>query len=174
MKYFVMAHLWGWLMCSSCLGNVHQDIDNTVVKHLDLQRYMGKWYEIARYNHWFEEGMSHVTAEYSIRPDGKIRVVNKSIKYGKPREIIGKARPPYPNEYPGWLEVSFFLWFYSDYYIMELGQDYQYVVIGSSTDKYLWILSRTPQLPDETLQDILSRLKQRGYNLSELIFVEQN
>ena len=77
------------------------------------------------------------------------------------------------KEYPGRLEVSFFLWFYGDYYILELDKDYQYVVIGSSTDKYLWIMSRTPQLPEETLQRILSMLERRGYDVSKLIWVEQ-
>jgi lipocalin len=149
------------------------ELDTTTVRQLDLQRYMGKWYEIARYNHWFEKGMTHVIAEYSMQPDGKIRVVNKGIKNGKLKEIIGKARQLHPKEYPGRLEVSFFLWFYGDYYILELDKDYQYVVIGSSTDKYLWIMSRTPQLPDETLQRILSMLERRGYDVSKLIMVEQ-
>ena len=88
------------------------ELDTTTVRQLNLQRYMGKWYEIARYNHWFEKGMTHVIAEYSMQPDGKIRVVNKGIKNDKPKEITGKARQPHPKEYPGRLEVSFFLWFY--------------------------------------------------------------
>jgi lipocalin len=134
---------------------------------------MGKWYEIARYEHRFEKGMTHVTAEYSIRPDGKIKVVNRGIKDGKPKEITGKAKQPDPVKYPGRLEVSFFLWFYSDYYVFEVDKNYRYAVIGSSSDKYLWILSRTPQLPEETLQGILSRLEKRGYDLSKLLFVEQ-
>lgn len=173
MKRFVMANLLGWLICTSCMGKVQTEIDTTTVRQLDLQRYMGKWYEIARYNHWFEKGMTHVIAEYSIRPDGKIRVMNKGIKNGKPKEIIGKVRQPYPQEYPGRLEVSFFLWFYGDYYILELDKDYRYVVIGSSTDKYLWIMSRAPQLPEETLQNILKDLVKRRYDISKLIWVEQ-
>ena len=173
MKRFVMANLLGWLVCTSCMGNVQTEIDTTTVRQLDLQRYMGKWYEIARYNHWFEKGMTHVIAEYSMQPDGKIRVVNKGIKNGILKEITGKARQVHPQEYPGRLEVSFFLWFYSDYYILELDKDYQYVVIGSSTDKYLWIMSRTPQLPEETLQNILKGLVKRGYDVSKLIWVEQ-
>ena len=174
MKRFIMANLLGWMVCASCWGSSYEDIDTTTVQQLDLQKFMGNWYEIARYNHWFENDMTHVTAEYSTRPDGKIRVVNRGIKNGKQREVTGKARQPHPKEYPGRLEVSFFLWFYGDYYIMELDKDYRYAVIGSSTDKYLWILSRTPQLPEETLERILSRLERRGYDVSELIWVEQD
>ena len=162
----LMAH-------SSCYSNGHMDIDTSTVKKLDILRFMGKWYEIARYEHTFEKGMTHVTAEYSLEPDGKIRVVNKGIKNGKAKEIVGKAKQPDPVEYPGRLKVSFFLWFYSDYYVLEMDNDYQYAIIGSSSDKYLWILSRTPELPKETLDKLLANIKQRGYDLSRLVYVEQ-
>ena len=171
-SFTFMGILMSILVSIPCCAKKSLEIDVTTVKQLNLKRFMGKWYEIARYNHWFEKGMTHVIAEYSMQPDGKIRVVNKGIKNGKPKEITGKARQPHPKEYPGRLEVSFFLWFYGDYYIMELDKDYQYVVIGSSTDKYLWIMSRTPQLPEETLQRILSMLERRGYDVSKLIMVE--
>ena len=162
----LMAH-------SSCYSNGHMDIDTSTVKKLDIPRFMGKWYEIARYEHTFEKGMTHVTAEYSLEPDGKIRVVNKGIKNGKAKEIVGKAKQPDSVEYPGRLKVSFFLWFYSDYYVLEMDNDYQYAIIGSSSDKYLWILSRTPELPKVTLDKLLANIKQRGYDLTKLIFVEQ-
>ena len=158
---------------SSCYSSGHIDINTSTVKKLDIPRFMGKWYEIARYEHTFEKGMTHVTAEYSLKPDGKIQVINKGIKNGKAKEIVGKAKQPNPIEYPGRLKVSFFLWFYSDYYVLELDNDYQYAIIGSSSDKYLWILSRTPELPKETLDKLLANIKQRGYDLSRLIFVEQ-
>ena len=158
---------------SSCYSTAHIDINTSTVKKLDIPRFMGKWYEKARYEHTFEKGMTHVTAEYSLKPDGKIQVINKGIKNGKAKEIVGKAKQPNPIEYPGRLKVSFFLWFYSDYYVLELDNDYQYAIIGSSSDKYLWILSRTPELPKETLDKLLANIKQRGYDLSRLIFVEQ-
>jgi lipocalin len=138
-----------------------------------LNRFLGKWYEVARYEHRFERGMTHVTAEYSLREDGKIKVVNKGVKDGKTKEIIGKAKQPDPINHPGKLKVSFFLWFYSDYYIMELDENYQYAVIGSSTDKYLWILSRTPELPYDTVIDLVNRLQQRGYDTEKLTWVQQ-
>ena len=162
----LMAH-------SSCQSNNQIMVNTSTVKQLDIPRFMGKWYEIARYEHTFEKGMTHVTAEYSLEPNGKIRVVNKGIKNGKAKEIVGKAKQPNPVEYPGRLKVSFFLWFYSDYYILELDNNYQYSIIGSSSDKYLWILSRTPELSKETLDKLLTNIKQRGYDLTKLIFVEQ-
>lgn len=148
-------------------------VNTSTMKQLDIPRFMGKWYEIARYEHTFEKGMTYVTAEYSLLPDGKIRVINRGMKNGKPKEIIGKARQPDPIEYPGRLEVSFFLWFYADYYILELDKDYQHAIIGSNTDKYLWILSRSPEIPKDTLDKLLTNIRQRGYDLSKLIFVKQ-
>ena len=148
-------------------------VNTSTVKQLDIPRFMGKWYKIARYEHTFEKGMTYVTAEYSLLPDGKIRVINRGMKNGKPKEIIGKARQPDPIEYPGRLEVSFFLWFYADYYILELDKDYQHAIIGSNTDKYLWILSRSPEIPKDTLDKLLTNIRQRGYDLSKLVFVKQ-
>ena len=173
-KYLYSLPIIAALMAhSSCYSDGHMDIDTSTVKKLDIPRFMGKWYEIARYEHTFEKGMTHVTAEYSLEPDEKIRVVNKGIKNGKAKEIVGKAKQPDPVEYPGRLKVSFFLWFYSDYYILELDKDYQYALIGSSSDKYLWILSRTPELPKDILDKLLANIKQRGYDLSRLVYVEQ-
>ena len=158
---------------SACQANNYLKVDNTTITHLDINRYMGKWYEIARYNHFFEKGMTHVYTEYSLQPDGKIKVINRGIKDGKPKEIIGKGKQPSPKEHPGQLKVSFFLWFYADYYILELDKDYQYALVGSSSNDYLWILSRTPQMPKAELDHLLQKIVQRGYDTSKLIFVEQ-
>lgn len=165
--------LAGLLAGPSCVASERMKPDTSTVRQLDVPRFMGKWYEIARYEHRFEKGMSYVTAEYTLMPDGKIQVVNRGLKDDKPKRIVGKARQPNPVEFPGRLEVSFFLWFYSDYYILELGSDYQYAVIGSSSDKYLWILCRKPEMPQEKLERILANLRKRGYDLSRLVYVEQ-
>lgn len=149
-------------------------IDKSTINNLNLKHYLGKWYEIARYNHRFERGLQAVTAEYSLRPDGKIKVLNcghKDKANGPEKCSVGKARLP-KDGHPGQLKVAFFLWFYSDYNIMELDKDYEWALVGSSTDKYLWILSRTPQLPTETLNYILGKARQRGYDTSKLIFVQ--
>ncbi|WP_297098724.1 lipocalin family protein [uncultured Draconibacterium sp.] len=160
---------------TGCSGQ-KQMIDNSVVKELDLQKYLGTWYEIARYDHRFERGMVGVTANYSMRPDGKIKVVNSGYQDtldGEYSEAIGKAKIPDPENDPAKLKVSFFWIFYGDYYVLELDEDYQWAVIGSSTDKYLWILSRTPQMEPAVYNDLLKRIADRGYDTSALIKVKQ-
>lgn len=147
-------------------------IDNHTISTLDISRYMGTWYEIARYEHSFEKGMTHVTATYAIKPNGKIMVLNEGYKQGKHKQVIGKAYQPQATD-PGKLKVSFFLWFYSDYYIMELDKDYQYAVIGSSSEKYLWILSRTKTISSSLYSELLQRLLERGYDIEKIIKVQQ-
>lgn len=151
-------------------------IDKTTVTGVDLNRYLGKWYEIARFDHSFERGLVGVTATYSLRPDGKIKVLNEGYKNdlnGKHKVAVGKAKIPDPGD-PSKLKVSFFLNFYADYLIMELDQDhYQYALIGSNSPDYLWILSRTPQLPDEVYKMLIGKAKKRGYRVDSLIRVLQ-
>lgn len=162
------------LLLLSCNGQNNR-IDKTVVKELNLEKYLGTWYEIARYPHSFEKGLVGVTATYSMRKDGKIKVVNKGFKNrltGKESISIGKAKIPNQNE-PAKLKVSFFWFFYGDYFVMELDENYQWAVVGSDSNKYLWILSRTPQMKDETYKMLLNRIKARGYSSDKLIKVEQ-
>ncbi len=161
---------------TACAKIKEKPINKETVKNLDLQRYMGKWYEIARFDHRFERDMVGVTAEYSFLPDGKIQVLNSGYKNsfsGKYKTAEGKAKQLNPAD-PGKLKVSFFLWFYADYYVLELDEkEYSYALIGSSSDSYLWILSRTPQLPQATLDLLLNKVRQRGYDTSKLIWVKQ-
>ena len=115
------------------------------------------------------------TAEYSLKKDGKINVLNSGYigtLDGPYKESVGKAKPN-KNGRPGQLQVSFFGPFYSDYNILELAPDYSYSVVGSSSPKYLWILSRTPQLSAEVCKRIIKNLQQRGYDTEKLIWVEQ-
>ncbi|RXQ95791.1 lipocalin [Ancylomarina salipaludis] len=151
-------------------------VDNTVVRELDINRYLGTWYEIARFDHRFERGLVGVTANYSMRDDGKIQVINSGYKNrldGAFSEAIGKAKIPDPENEPAKLKVSFFLFFYGDYFVLELDDDYQWAIIGSSSDKYLWILSRTPQIDKDLYTALLENLKRRGYDISKLLKVEQ-
>ena len=160
---------------SGCKNDKPENMDFSTVKELDLERYMGTWYEIARFDHSFERGLVGVTASYELRPDGKITVINAGYKNsldGKYKEAKGKAKQPNPDE-PGKLKVAFFLFFYADYFVLELDENYRWVIIGSSSDKYLWILSRTPQLEQESLDSILKKARERGYNTDKLIWVEQ-
>lgn len=151
-------------------------IDNSTVEQLDLNRYLGTWYEIARFPHSFEKDLTGVTATYSLKPNGKIKVVNKGYLEtldGKLKEAEGKAKIPDPDE-PGKFKVSFFLFFYADYYVMELDhENYSWVMIGSSSPKYFWILSRTPKMNEKTYQMLLENARKRGYDLSKLIVVKQ-
>ena len=147
-----------------------RELDNTPVYSLDLGRYLGKWYEIARYDHKFERGLNFATANYSLMKDGKIKVVNSGIKDGKLKRSVGKAKF---TDNPGLLRVSFFGPFYSDYRIMMLSKDYKYALVGSKSAKYLWILSRTPAVPEGTLNHILVEAANRGYDISKLIWVKQ-
>ena len=141
----------------------------------DLNRYLGKWYEVARYDHAFERGLVGTTAEYSLLDDGKIKVLNSgyiNTLDGTYQQSVGKAKPN-RNGKAGQLRVSFFGPFYSDYYILDLAPDYSYSVVGSSSPKYLWILSRTPHLNPKVQSEILTNLQQRGYDTQKLIWVEQ-
>jgi len=152
-----------------------QVIDKTTVKALDLKRYLGTWYEIARFPHSFEKNLVGVTANYTLRDDGKIEVLNQGYKNtldGERSKAVGKAKIPNKLE-PGKLKVSFFLFFYADYFVLELDKNYQYVMIGSSSDKYFWILSRTPQMDPSIYESLLANARKRGYNLDKLYKVPQ-
>lgn len=140
----------------------------------ELSRYLGTWYEIARYDHIFERGMDNVTAEYLLGDDGKIDVINSGWKNGKYKVVNGKARQPDPQNDPAHLEVSFFLFFYSDYNIMMIDEDYQVALVGSKSSKYLWILARTPEINDDTLGILLEEAERRGYDTGDLIWVDQS
>lgn len=148
------------------------DINTTTISALDINRYMGRWYEIARFDHRFERNLEQCEALYKLQPEGKISVENSGInaKTGEHKTSYGKA---HAGKAPGQLRVSFFWFFYSDYNILALDEDYQWSLVGSSSPDYLWILSRTPQLPQQTLNNILDIARKRGYDTSKLIFVKQ-
>ncbi len=148
-----------------------QKADNTPVGVFNLNRYLGNWYEIARMDHSFERGMSHAQANYTLLGDGSILVVNSGIKNGKVKVSRGKAKT---TDKVGLLRVSFFGPFYSDYRVLMVDSDYQYALVGSKKDNYLWILSRTPVLPDDVQSAILREAGNRGYRTDGLIWVEHD
>ena len=154
-------------LCSSTPSKPR--FDNSTVERVDLDRYLGEWYEIVRKPHSFEKGMSHVKATYTQLPDGRIDVRNEGMKNGKHKVARGKART---TDTAGQLKVTFFI-FPAEYNIMELAPDYSYSVVGGSNDGYLWILSRTPTMEPEVLEGIYERLEGRGYDLSDIVLVEQ-
>ena len=148
-------------------------LDNSPVASFDLSKYLGTWYEIARFDHVFERGLDNVTAEYLLRDDGKVDVINSGWKGGKYKAADGKARQPDPSGDPAHLEVSFFLNFYSDYNVLMLDDLYQVALIGSKSPKYLWILSRSPQISDIVIDSVIEEAESRGYDTSKLIWVNQ-
>ena len=158
----------GLLAIMSCMA---KGLDNSTVKTFDLQRFLGSWYEVARYDHWFERGMEKTKSTYKLREDGKLDVLNTGIKNGKPKESKGKVKT---TDTAGLLRISFFGPFYSDYRIMLIDANYQYALIGSGSDDYLWILSRKPKLTEEAKSIILKEAARRGYDTSKLIWVKQD
>lgn len=161
----VAAFCINFMSCSSELT-----VDNTVIQQkLDLNRYLGRWYEVARFDHKFERGLTHCTAQYTLKEEGKIKVLNRGKKDGEWDAAEGKAKT---TSTPGLLRVSFFGPFYSDYRILMLDSDYSYALVGSGSDDYLWILSRTPGLPSVTRDKILIEAQRRGYDINKLIWVD--
>jgi apolipoprotein D and lipocalin family protein len=160
-------------LLTSCTG-IPEGI--TAVDGFDVNRYLGTWYEIARLDHRFERGLENISATYTLREDGGIDVLNKGwdVKAGKWQEAQGKA---YFVEQPdkGRLKVSFFGPFYGGYNIIDLDKkDYAYSMVTGPDRSYLWILSRTRQLPETTLQALLERAKALGFATDQLIFVKHD
>ena len=143
-------------------------VDNAPVAALDLNRYLGEWYEIARFDHSFERGVEQAKANYSLKDDGTIEVVNSGIKNGKPKTAIGKGTK---TDTPALLRVSFFGPFYADYRVMMIDEDYTYALVGSGGADYLWILSRTPGLSETAKSELLAEAQRRGYDTGKLIWV---
>ena len=154
----------------SCAGTVKSNSPLTVVDSVDLQRYLGKWYEIASYPAWFQKGCTGSTAEYSLLADGKIQVINSCRKGsldGKLKESKGKAEVA-DTATNAKLKVWFFWPFKGNYWIIDLDPDYQWAVVGEPSRKYLWILSRTPTMDEAVYQGVLERLPQKGYGPTKL------
>jgi len=146
----------------------------TTVPKVDLKRYTGRWYEIAKFANRFERQCDRdVTATYDIRPDGKISVVNACYtKEGKLSQSTGWAKVADAQTFSK-LKVTFFWPFFGDYWIIDLGANYEYAVIGEPGRKYLWILSRTAQMDDKVYAEIAARLAAQGYDASRLERMKQ-
>jgi apolipoprotein D and lipocalin family protein len=146
------------------------------VDHFQVERYLGKWYEIARLDHSFERGLTRVTAQYSQRKDGGIRVLNRGYlaSEGKWKEAEGKAYFVHGPE-QGFLKVSFFGPFYGSYVILELDQqDYSYALVCGPDKSYLWILARSPELDKNIINRLISRASSLGFDTGKLIFVKHD
>ena len=148
-------------------------MDVTTVDSLNIERYMGRWYEIARLPHPQERGLHSITATYALKEDGTVSVANSGYRQdGLLKKAHGKAYRP-DEKAPGRLKVSFFWFFYGDYLVIELDPNYQWAMVSSSGGKNLWILSRTPYMERTLYEELLERARKRGFDLSELVVVEQ-
>lgn len=145
------------------------------VKPFDLQKYLGKWYEIARLDYKWERHLDNVTATYTLKENGDVRVDNKGYDFIKEKweESIGKAKfVDDPQE--GRLKVSFFGPFYSGYNVIAIDENYKYALVVGESTKYLWILSREKTIPEEIKQDYLQKARALGYKTEELIWVRHD
>jgi apolipoprotein D and lipocalin family protein len=154
-------------------GSSGEDTPLQTVAHVDLDRYVGKWYELARYPNRFErECDRNVTADYAKRAS-EIEVVNSCLTAdGKVKRSEGHAKIQ-DEASNAKLAVTFFWPFYGKYWVIDLGQNYEFAVVGEPSRKYLWILSRTSSLPDDKYADIVGRLAAKGYDASKLVKTKQ-
>ena len=146
------------------------------VDNVDIEKYSGIWHEIARLPNSFEKGMECVTATYTLKENGKIQVLNKGYTIngdGKYSTAKGKAWILDKN-YPGRLKVSFFWPFVGNYYIIELDDNYQHALVGDPSRKYLWILSRTKQMEEKVIDELMSIAEENGFLIENVIRVNQD
>lgn len=169
MLFVVMAAMVSLVGCSSM--GVPKGI--TPVSHFDTQRYLGEWYEIARLEHSFEKGLSDITATYSLRDDGGINVLNRGYDAEKDEWRAAQGRA-YPVGSPAiaHLKVSFFRPFYGSYIIFGLDKDYRYSFVTGPDKSYLWLLSRSPRVPDELLDKFIREASELGFDTDKLIYVK--
>lgn len=161
------------LVLAGCVGRPENIVP---VNNFETTRYLGKWYEIARLDHSFERGLSHVTADYSLRQDGGLKVLNRGYKDAdaKWKEAEGKAYFVDKKDV-GYLKVSFFGPFYGSYIVFDLDQqDYSYSMISGPDKSYLWLLSRTPTMDPALQQRLVEKARGLGFDTSKLIYVKQN
>ncbi|MPM06133.1 Outer membrane lipoprotein Blc [bioreactor metagenome] len=156
-----------------CRKYIPQHIE--AVRNFDLSSYLGRWYEIARFDFRFERNMNNTIAEYSLLKDGKVRVVNSGFNYvnKQRKQAVGKAKFRGASNV-GELKVSFFGPFYAGYNVIALDPDYKYALVAGASLDYLWILSRTKSIPAEVKEEFLSLAVQNGFNVQELIWVEHD
>ena len=145
------------------------------VDNFEVNKYLGKWHEIARLDHSFERGLEKVTAEYSLRSDGGIEVKNRGFSTTDNEWSEAEGKAYFVNDPDmGYLKVSFFGPFYGSYVVFELdAEDYQYAFVSGPDLSYLWLLSRTPSLSDEVIGKFVEKSKSLGFDTDSLIMVKQ-
>lgn len=161
------------VIVSMLFGTSCKSQDLQTVPALDLQRYAGTWYEIARLPNSFEKNLDCITATYTIRPDGRVTVENKGVKAdGRVSRVRGVAWVPNSQE-PAKLKVRFFWPFAGKYWVIYIDQDYRYALVGEPKRKYFWILSRTPIVDPAVYEKLVSVATEKGFDTAKLITVNQ-
>ncbi len=163
-RIMAMAGLFALLGCGSA------DSDLRTVANVDVERYMGKWFDIANFPQRFQKDCKCTSAEYKLLADKTVEVFNRCIdsKTGEVKDITGKAFVA-DKTTNAKLKVQFFWPFKGDYWIVELADDYSYAVVSEPGKEYLWILSRTPQMDNQVYEGIVSRLKEKGFDISKIV-----
>ena len=147
----------------------------TAVQNFEKDKYLGKWYEIARFDYRFEKNIDHATAFYAVNSDGTIKVVNKGFNYKKQKwtSVEGKAKFV-GSENEGRLKVSFFGPFYAGYNVVDIDENYQNAMVYGGSTKYIWFLSRNKTMDDATKKRLLEKAKKDGYDVSQFIWVKHD
>jgi len=160
------------LLLTACAGN---PVNAVPVSGFDSEKYLGTWYEVARLDHGFERGLSHVSATYTMREDGKITVLNQGYKASSQKTKTAKGKAKFAaDKTTGHLKVSFFGPVYGDYIIFDLDKTgYNRAYVSGGKDNYLWLLSRTPTISESVRSDFLAKSKALGYDTESLIWVDQ-
>ena len=156
---------------TSCIG-IPEGIQP--ISNFELEQYLGKWYEIARLDHSFERGMQMVTATYSIREDGGVKVLNEGFLSNENNWNQAEGKAYFVNsENTAHLKVSFFGPFYGSYIVFQLGENYEYAFVTSTNNSYLWLLAREPEINENLKQKFINTVTALGYATDELIWVNQ-
>lgn len=169
-KYLlVVMSVFSFYSCSTIPSGI------SAVTPFEKEKYLGKWYEVARFDFKFEKGLNNTTAEYSLNSDGSIKVVNRGYDYTRKmwKQAIGKAKFA-GDENIAMLKVSFFGPFYAGYNVIAIDPDYKYTLVSGSSIKYLWILSREPSIPDDIKNSYLEKAEKLGFETSYLLWIEHD
>ncbi len=161
------------MLISALLMACMQDSKKYTVPSLDISRYAGVWYEVARFPHRFERDLQKVTATYSLLENGHIKVTNRGMNgKGKWKEVNGKAFVP-DSAQPGKLKVQFFWPFRAPYWVHRIDEGYRFALVGGPGSDYLWVLSREKSMPEQVYQDYLKTAQELGYDIARLEKVQQ-
>lgn len=174
MKTDILLKIIAILVCAAVFLSACRSLFSNVktARNVDIKKYMGLWHEIARFDTSFQKGKRNSQAFYKLNPDGTVSITNSAVdKNGRKVSASARGYAPDGKDFSK-LRISFFRPFYADYFILELDENYQWAIVGGSGKKYLWILSRTPQMDEETLNKALELVKKRGYDASKLLFNE--